>query len=396
MGGSNPLKVALLSDYPLDEAIAEGGIQSVAQALAQAMARHDDIECHIVCSARGAREGYQRHGQLHVHYIPRPPLPQLLTERLLDVRRLLGAVNAISPHIVHGEGQERHGLAAVRSGRQHVVAPHGVVVRESTLKSGSRPNLKGLLRKSLMDRTELEVFRRARNMIILSEYLPHVYGDMLSSRIEFIENPIAPEFFDLKNSREAGRFLFVGTVVARKRVADIVEAFSSLVRYADVESDPTMPEISLRIVGPLWDSDYAKHLGQTITRLGLDARVEITGPVSQSKLMEEFGSATALVLASVEETAPQVIAQSMACGLPVVASRAGGIPFMVKDGVTALLFEPGDVNGCASQLRRLLTEPGMAEALAKQGRAEALARFHPDSVADQTISFYRRILNNTD
>jgi len=386
------LRVALLSEYPLAEGgTREGGIQSVAYALAHALAQRDDVECHVICSAAGVTERYRRVGALHVHYLPRPPLPRLLTDQLYDVPQLLGAIRRIDPDVVHGQAQDRHGLAAVRSERPNLVTPHGVAFIEAELKKG----IVGRIAARLMVRNEREIFQRASDMVIISRYLPEVYGALLTARTHFIENPIDPAFFDLDRQPVPTRLLFVGVVVPRKRVLDIVRAFAQLLQLQSAAGDKQRSwqphELELRIVGPLWDSDYEARVRESISQCGIVGQVTITGALSQEQLSHEFRTAGMLLLASQEETAPQVIAQSMACGLPVVASRAGGVPFMVEHERTAMLFDPGDIKAFVHQMTRLLDEPELVSQMSGYVRQEARRRFHPESVAAQTAAVYRQV-----
>jgi len=58
----------------------------------------------------------------------------------------------------------------------------------------------------------------------------------------------------------------------------------------------------------------------------------------------------------------------MACGLPVVSTNVGGIPYLLEHGKTALLVEPGDVEGMAAAVKTVLTEPDVASRLGSNGR----------------------------
>jgi glycosyltransferase involved in cell wall biosynthesis len=124
----------------------------------------------------------------------------------------------------------------------------------------------------------------------------------------------------------------------------------------------------------------------------LGARVTLTGALSQAALLDEYRRAETLVLTSREETAPQVIAQALACGLPVAAARAGGVPYMVRDRETALLFPPGDAAACGRCLVELHKDPALRARISETGRAQARERFHPDAVAAQTVAVYRQVL----
>ncbi len=389
------IRVALIGEYPVDEnAIHAGGVQSVTHVLAHALARRPEIDCHVVCATRNPGTTHRRVGELHVHFVPRLPLPRLATCRVDDVPRLVRVVRSIRPHVVHGQGQDRHGLAAIHTGFPTVITPHGVIFLETPMLKHHALDVAGMLKQQLMDGMEREVFRRAEDMIIISRYLPEIYGSLLTARPHFIENPIEEAFFRIRRAPEPGRLLFAGTVVPRKRVADIVRAVEVAKRAAETAAG-SRPEwcasLQLRIVGPLVDPASEAQVRELVDKLALEEHVTLTGPLSQSDLLEEYSRAEALLLASREETAPQVIAQAMACGLPTVSSAVGGVPYMVRDGETALLFPLGDVEACAGQIRRLLEDEGLRSGMAERIRQEARRRFHPDAVAEQTAAVYREL-----
>ena len=89
-------------------------------------------------------------------------------------------------------------------------------------------------------------------------------------------------------------------------------------------------------------------------------------PLSQS-LVDLFQRADLLALPTRGETYPQVIAQAMACGLPVVATRVGAIPEVVHSGVNGLLVFPGDVGELATALRTLATDAGLRRRMGESG-----------------------------
>ncbi|MEP6873422.1 MAG: glycosyltransferase family 4 protein, partial [Burkholderiales bacterium] len=207
-----------MGDYPESEnGVHKGGVQSVTHGLAHAMARRDDIECHVVSTIppKGSVT-YRRAGNLHVHYVRRLPIPRLASCKLHDVPELVRVVRAINPDVVHGQGQDCHGLAALRAGFPTVITSHGVTFVECQALKRHRFDLLGAWKVRTLIGWEREVFAGANEMIVISRYLPEVYGSMLRARTSFIENPISPSFYSLHRTPVLGRLLFVGTVVPRK------------------------------------------------------------------------------------------------------------------------------------------------------------------------------------
>jgi glycosyltransferase involved in cell wall biosynthesis len=406
-----PLRVVLLGEYPhREDAIHEGGIQSVTHQLAHALARRSDVECFVVCASRGVATSERRVGALHVHFLSRPPLPRLATCRAYDVPRLVRRIRSLAPDVVHGQGQDRHGLAAVRSGLPAVITPHGVIRVESRFLRRNSLDLAGGIKRLLMDRNEAEVFRRAGDVILISEYLREVYGAELPARVHRIENPIDEAFFRVERRPEEGRLLFAGTVVPRKQVEDLVRALAVLTNEDSRKSDGRVRAGNGRvragdyarqapwrlvIAGPLPDPALAGRIRALVSEAGLTDAVTLTGSLSQQELLREYARAEVLLLSSREETSPQVIAQAMACGLPVVASSVGGIPFMVTDRETALLFPFGRPEECAKRIRLLHGDGNLRASIAERARTEAAERFHPDKIAEMTVAVYREVASAT-
>ncbi|MCD6679655.1 MAG: glycosyltransferase [Burkholderiaceae bacterium] len=84
--------------------------------------------------------------------------------------------------------------------------------------------------------------------------------------------------------------------------------------------------------------------------------------------------------------------QAQAAGVPVVASRAGGMPEAVCDGVTGFLVPPGDVAGLADALRRLVDDPALRRSMGAAARERVLERFSVDCMVDGNLAVYREVL----
>jgi glycosyltransferase involved in cell wall biosynthesis len=83
--------------------------------------------------------------------------------------------------------------------------------------------------------------------------------------------------------------------------------------------------------------------------------------------------------------------EAMACEVPVVASRVGGLHEVVEDGVTGFLHPPDDLAGMAASGVRLLTDDALHRRLAQEGRRVVVKRFCADRVVPMYESFYRRL-----
>jgi sulfoquinovosyltransferase len=98
-----------------------------------------------------------------------------------------------------------------------------------------------------------------------------------------------------------------------------------------------------------------------------------TGMLQGDELAQAYASGDVFVMPSESETLGQVVLESMASGVPVVAARAGGIPDMIpkdKEGKTNFLFTPGDLDECMRKIEQLLVSKDLREAIGKAAREE--------------------------
>jgi glycosyltransferase involved in cell wall biosynthesis len=87
--------------------------------------------------------------------------------------------------------------------------------------------------------------------------------------------------------------------------------------------------------------------------------------------------------------------EAMACGVPAIATRVGGVPELIDDNVNGLLFEIGDVDAMASAAVALLNDPGRLEAMSQAARRTAQDRFCTTRIIPLYEDFYQRVLDRT-
>ncbi len=126
--------------------------------------------------------------------------------------------------------------------------------------------------------------------------------------------------------------------------------------------------------------------------LGLEPYVEFVG--DQPDVQRWLGSANVLLLPSETEAFGMAALEAMACGVPVVASRVGGLPELVEDGTTGRLLPPGDVAGMAAATLEILSHPRLAERLAQSAVQRAADLFSPDRIIPLYLDLYERTLGD--
>lgn len=179
-------------------------------------------------------------------------------------------------------------------------------------------------------------------------------------------------------SRQA-RVLYVGRVERTSRWKGLPVLLEAMVSLRE-----RVPDVRLGVVGTGDDVPALRRLAEG---LGLGESVDWHGAVAHAQLPGFYRRAGVAVLPSTTEAESfgMTLVEAMACGCPVVGSRVGGIPFVVRDGVDGLLAEPGDAGSLARALAAVLTDPARAAALGAAGRQAAEDRWDWRHLAERTV-----------
>lgn len=134
------------------------------------------------------------------------------------------------------------------------------------------------------------------------------------------------------------------------------------------------PDYSVVIAGTSEDTrDFEELAGEGFP-------IRFVGRLDHEDALRTLASCSVFVLPSRTEGVPRVILEAMAAGRPVVASDVGGIPYLVRDGETGLLFPSGDHAALADRLSRLLTDRNLADRLAQNGQQMVREQFTEEYV----------------
>lgn len=386
------MKVAILSPYPTlpfqDElrcrSVDAGSNATWTVALAEHLARIPNTEVHVITESTVIpRTQIIRRGALHVHFIRAPEKLKTVSLWQFDRRRLLRILDEIQPDIVHGEGIEnQYGYIAVTSGRPSVLTIHGI----PKLSNESR-QVGTFSRLRVVEVFARYCLRRANNIIVINPFIAeYLRLDPQRYRLFHIANPVAAHFFGVtRTKRESGLVLAIGSL-DRLKAQDVLLRALAILRRRGVKA-------RCIIVGPKADDEYFESLQSYIFDEKLE--VEFTGFIPPETVANLLGRCAVLAHPSRHDNAPMSVCEAMAAGVPVVASRVGGIPHVIEDGVTGLLFESENAEQFADKLQALLQDPATGARLGENARNHMLASYAPDRVAQLTRQAYEKVLQET-
>ncbi len=130
---------------------------------------------------------------------------------------------------------------------------------------------------------------------------------------------------------------------------------------------------------------FRREIECMIAGSGLEEEVTLLGAVTQERVLAELRQADGFVLASRHEPLGVVYMEAMACGLPTIGTRAGGVEELIVDGVSGALVPPGDPEALAAAMQGVMESPDLARTLAQGGRARIVSDFAATRSASEII-----------
>ncbi len=171
-------------------------------------------------------------------------------------------------------------------------------------------------------------------------------------------------------------------------IARLTEQKAHRVLFEAMASRADLSALHLLVIG---DGELRDELRGRVERLGLSGRVHFAG--ARRDLGNVLNAIDMFVMPSLWEGLPLSLVLAMGAGLPVIASKVAGIPEVVGDDVSGLLVDPGDANGLAAAMVRILHEPDLGARLGEQARAFVRPRFGVDGYIASMTALYDRLLD---
>jgi glycosyltransferase involved in cell wall biosynthesis len=354
------------------------------------LAAHRDIDLHIVIESTRApfdqvtqRDGITFHvvksGLPIIHRGFPPYFPvDIVTRFAPTVAKLLRKVHELQPDLVHAHGTEGpYALAGVKSRIPCLISIQGVISEYFKTNPTFRFRIVRHYEQSTVRQGHFFTCRTDFDTGFVRSLNPQ-------ARIFTIHEAMNQLYFDNEwRVMPSETILFVGSLEPRKGLPILLEALA-LVKER-------WPGFVLNVIGK-GPPEVETSLTQQCAALGITGNVKFHGFRPAAEIARFHLQSQVFVLPSQNENSPNALAEAMVSGIPVIATRVGGIPSLVEDGQTGLLVPWGDPKALAGKLEWLLAHPNERDRLSQNARLVARQRHAPQTIAAETVQAYREIL----
>jgi len=292
---------------------------------------------------------------IHVHYAIPHAVSAYLAREMLKPERYLPVVTTL------------HGTDITLVGRDASFLP---ITRFGIEQSDAVTSISNYLR----DATH-STFCTSCDIQVIYNFIDYAY--YRRSQDEALRRSIAP--------RGEKIVLHISTFRPIKRITDCIEVVARMRELGG-------PAVRLVMCGDGPEREGAEVLAE---RLGVADCVSFLGKKPQSDILGYLSAADLFLLPSQSESFGLSALEAMACEVPVIATRVGGLPEVIEEGGCGYLFEVGDTRGMAEAALRVLSDDEERERLGKRGREIAVSRFATETIIPQYESLYRSVIEES-
>ena len=289
-------------------------------------------------------------------------------------------VQEFQPDLVHAFGLE-NGSATIAS---RLGVPTSCFIQGIVEKLYPYYEGRSMIQKQVALRTERHAVRNIPWMIAENEFAKNwALGHQPNAQITVIPHPVDGDYFFERKVSEVENFISVGGMDARKGMDTVIEAFSKMeksqARLSLVGSGPSLGDL--------------KRLAEN---LGVADRVDFHGFLNRDRVIDLLKASHVCLVASRMDTSPNVVTEAHAAGLPVIGTKVGGIPEMIRHGVDGYLVDMDDAAVMANHLSSLQKNAELTYEMGQKGQEKVRDMNDPDKGASAHAEYFLKIKSQLD
>ena len=349
------MNIVQFGPYPLDTSCIQGGVESSVYGLSQALVLQHEVSVFDIPRIEGKDTVNIQNG-IYIHRYKNPGTHN--QDAVQRVDEILRDIIALHPDIVHVHGTGEVSAIVYKALKEYgfkvMLTIHGLLHVEKKNQLRKKLSFKHLYQYFHQSRIEFDAIENADVAIVDTEYVAIQLRKLLEDKkvkrlpnMHIIPQGINANYLSLNANSDTQTILSVGSISERKGHLFLIKAFEQVVSH--------IPNVKLVIAGSLADKRYYQSLLDYVEKSSCKEKIEIQPNLPQEQIYHLYQTATLFALHSQEESQGIVFAEAMAVGLPIVATRVGGVLYVVEHDKNGYLSDYRDINTFAKYLINLFT-----------------------------------------
>lgn len=377
------MSIIQIGSYPISPDCIHGGVEASVYGLVQELAKNHIVDVFDVPRI-GEKDRVERYGNLTIHRYANPGTHN--KDAVLRLKEMVRDIVALGSEVCHVHGTNAINKEIYFALQQHgikmMLTVHGILREEKKQALMRKPSLKALYQYVVQSRDERELLEAAPRIIVDTAYVEDklkAYGLKHVPEMHVIPQGIDEVYYGIKCNPKSNVILCVGAIAPRKGHLYTVEMFERL-RAEGIDA-------KMRIIGSLADKAYYEQLKQKIAESRYKEDISLEANLPREELLKAYAAAKLFVLHSREESQGIVFAEAMATGLPVVATKIGGIPYVIADGKSGLLCPYGEVDVMEMMVEQLICDDTKWRDYSNEARIIA-RNYNWTQIEEQIVKLY--------
>ncbi len=367
------MRIALISSsYPPTTS----GVSIVVQQLAQQLSK---LNQQVIVITSNCSSHFQiDHSQNFIIYrFPAIPNP-LRSDHFFPLpsnHKINSILNQFKPNVIHFHDFSPLSLSALAFAKKHhlpIVATHHFT-QELIFHSFKSTHHPSPSRTKMFFRTLALIYNRLQTLIVPSQTIAKRLQPRLKIPLTIIPNGVDTDLFKPESLPKTTDFLYVGRLDPEKNLPFLLETFKNL-----------KPQPNLTLIGSGTQETRLKKLA------GNNSSFRFLSKQAYSNLPRFYNSARIFITSSVSENNPLTLLEALACGLPVIAPQAGGIPDIIDHQFNGLLVEPNNSSSLIKAITQLTSNQTFFRQLSIGARQSAL-QFNLSQFINRHLKLYRQL-----
>ena len=358
--------------------------------LSNELSKSSEIELHILTESKAVYENHIFKSEgIYFNIIKSPYLIpfinrsipsffriHLITNYWFSKIKILKYINRINPDIIHSHGTEaQYSLIALESKYKTVISIQGLMNLYN--------NYINLYDKKVLV-NENFVLKKGRyfgsRTAWVDDYIKSVNPEAIIFKMQEAMNPVF--FGEIKYNKDKN-ILFVGALEKRKGIDYLIEAFNKVSKKHK--------DYRLLLIGS-GEKIYIENLKTQLRNFGIIDKVDFLGHKNSKEIKFYHDCSKIFVFPTLIDNSPNSVAEAMVSGLPVIASRVGGIPSMIQDYKNGILVPSRNYKVLAEKIIEIIEDKELRNKIKINAFKKAKRRYNPKKVAESTIKNYKKIL----